>query len=1117
MAQGYLYPRLDNILDGNNDETDDNENMDREIVDPSFGAEGTDEVVTRGVPFNTIVPDNIRPAAMRDMEQVRSHNCAFMIEPFKFDPTYPEGAPVPLRNNFQCGKRGEIDHVHMPCSRYNLTRKKELVWHIIHKALMNLKQMCDTHTATIEELKETIRNCTRQEHEFSTLEKLINDIYSNEQRAYFMSTILPNMCNLALNVDKICPQPPPLLRVGSNASVTLSQQQAAALLACGFFCLFPNRSYGDGKYKFKRFPNPNFDRLYRSGHPKKVEKLKCILHYFQRITEKKPNGVITIQRSALPLNRIPVWERQTTNLCDLHLTTGLRIEDMQSTLQVDFANAYIGGGVLRGGCVQEEIRFAICPEMLVSLLLCEKMEKNECVYLIGCERYSLYKGYSNTFEFAGDYRDETPKDNWGRRSCYLVAMDAIYFSDKGKQYDMGCAERELLKAYVSFRQEGYELLRHDAITTGNWGCGAFNGDRELKAIIQWMAASEARCSLIYAAYRDTRLIDSLGVVYDYLRDQQANVGYLYKYLREYFTQTKCGTLFDSRHFIMADDATRERRRERRTRPRNDATNADTSSHFPNAEALQTASFDHIVNMCPNPPEMKDMEHMTNAKCIFMILPFKYDSSRSNDKPKPKRDARGYRDIWDAQHVRMPCSPKNSIEKYGSIWNGICEQLHYLQRLCKEGTASFRDLKITIEKCAGRQYNMDCLDILINREYQHVERQEFLSLVLPNICNLALTVDKVFGEPPPLLRIGADSSLTMSQRQAASLLACSFFCLFPYRSDNVNEQIDEYKYFQNPNFNRLYNKGAQHKIEKLKCILNYFRRITNQMPNGVISFRRCILPKMSCPNWSASQAKLSQMHLTMDKKIEDIEGVLHVDFANEYIGGGVLRSGCVQEEILFSICPEMLVSLLVCEKMTDDECIFLIGCERFSQYKGYGDSFQFAEDYTDNTPRDNWGRKWSHVVAMDALYFDKPEVQYAMQYIDRELIKAFTSFRTRKTSNKPDIVFGIATGNWGCGVFNGDRQLKGKASFHLEWDFCLKHILLPAIIQLMAASQAQRPLIYATFHDTNLAESFSEVYNYLVHQRATVADLYRYLECYSQRNKQENLFEFILRKPIESLN
>lgn len=47
--------------------------------------------------------------------------------------------------------------------------------------------------------------------------------------------------------------------------------------------------------------------------------------------------------------------------------------------------------------------------MLVSLLLCEQMEKNECIFLIGCERFSKYKGYADSFEFAGDFRDETIK------------------------------------------------------------------------------------------------------------------------------------------------------------------------------------------------------------------------------------------------------------------------------------------------------------------------------------------------------------------------------------------------------------------------------------------------------------------------------------------------------------------------------------------------------------------------------------------------------------------------------------------------------------------------------------------------------------------------------------
>ena len=64
----------------------------------------------------------------------------------------------------------------------------------------------------------------------------------------------------------------------------------------------------------------------------------------------------------------------------------------------------------------------------------------------------------------------------------------------------------------------------------------------------------------------------------------------------------------------------------------------------------------------------------------------------------------------------------------------------------------------------------------------------------------------------------------------------------------------------------------------------------------------------------------------------------------------MGNGCVQEEIRFSICPEMLVSLLVCEVMEPNECIFLIGCERFSNYDGYAGSFKFANGYTDAKPK-----------------------------------------------------------------------------------------------------------------------------------------------------------------------
>ena len=47
--------------------------------------------------------------------------------------------------------------------------------------------------------------------------------------------------------------------------------------------------------------------------------------------------------------------------------------------------------------------------MLVSLLVCERMAPNECIFLIGCERYSSYKGYANSFQFDGNYEDKTLK------------------------------------------------------------------------------------------------------------------------------------------------------------------------------------------------------------------------------------------------------------------------------------------------------------------------------------------------------------------------------------------------------------------------------------------------------------------------------------------------------------------------------------------------------------------------------------------------------------------------------------------------------------------------------------------------------------------------------------
>jgi hypothetical protein len=79
------------------------------------------------------------------------------------------------------------------------------------------------------------------------------------------------------------------------------------------------------------------------------------------------------------------------------------------------------------------------------------------------------------------------------------------------------------------------------------------------------------------------------------------------------------------------------------------------------------------------------------------------------------------------------------------------------------------------------------------------------------------------------------------------------------------------------------------------------------------------------------------------------------------------------------------------------------------------------------------------------------------------------------------------------------------------------LVFSGIIQLIAASQAGRPLVYLTFRDENLVKSFYKVYEYLSNEKATVKDLCTYLQNYSTLYTKITLFDYILETPLSSLH
>ncbi|XP_050980021.1 poly(ADP-ribose) glycohydrolase isoform X2 [Labeo rohita] len=440
------------------------------------------------------------------------------------------GVPEPYPSPDELRDCWDDAHVKMPFSKHSLFPMERTTlqsrWDLINKALsVPFSSSHDVKDAIL-----TYNAGQAKRWNFTALHMYCKSLQASESQKMFVE-LLPAMAQLALRAPKLLTQPIPLLRTQRCGSITLSQEQVSCLLANAFFCTFPRRN--SRRTEFSNYPDINFSRLFEGSSQRKQEKLKTLLWYFKRITQRRPNGLITYTRQCL--QSLPSWSSSEKQFSKLHISCDGTIEDQgYGMLQVDFANRFVGGGVTGSGLVQEEIRFLINPELIAARLFTEALDDNECLIITGTEQFSRYSGYSDTYRWDGNHNDQTLRDEWQRKCTEIVAIDALHYRNFLDQFHPENMKRELNKAYCGFVRPGVQTENLSAVATGNWGCGAFGGDKRLKAVLQMMAAAEAERDLMYFTFIDTDLLTDVHHIHTLITQSHATVGYVFGLLRQYY-------------------------------------------------------------------------------------------------------------------------------------------------------------------------------------------------------------------------------------------------------------------------------------------------------------------------------------------------------------------------------------------------------------------------------------------------------------------------------------------------------------------------------------------------------------------------------------------------------
>ncbi len=418
--------------------------------------------------------------------------------------------------------------------------------------------------------------------------------------------------------------------------------------------------------------------------------------------------------------------------------------------------------------------------------------------------------------------------------------------------------------------------------------------------------------------------------------------------------------------------------------------------------------------------------------------------------------------------------QDKFEKLSSVIQ-IFESQHRFNQFNAEDI-----INLHVKKCIGLQKAIQTY-FSNNEEY-------FYSKLLPFIIDQSILLserakNKYNEQTIPLMISGNNMKEEIPKKLILSILSNDFFCNhkdFVCQLNLEQKKLTHLEEWCNADWYWLYSFDNSVSVQRIICLLAYFvfaQKVFELKINyfeSNVTIERIIFNREKIINHiSKCENIFNEYDINIhNKSMENPEIITQsiVDFANMDFQTGQIIPSATQEEILFSIRPEMFIAMFICQRIHENEIIIISGANRLFEYEGYSNSFKFKRIL------ENFDNLNENVLALDATMFD----HYLFNNLIQDISKFYTAcnYCNKKYSNP-----GISTGSWGCGAFGCDKAHK-------------------FLQQLICAKVNNVKLSFSTFGNENYYYSLKKLFNSVIEYTPKVSDLWELLINFKGNSDEE---------------